>query len=238
MSFVKYSCSKTYTKPRRAVKTVCCPTIGSQLKTHSRRAWSRRDCRFVPIFHMNQPVFCNAQVYGKLLLLALHFVSPNFNNSLCNNLLRKTPIFRWQWTWSRVWTRHRLAPTAIRRQPEAVSFVRKTARPGGCAPVSPRETSQEGWKKNPDWITSIRASKLAASYSPTWCSSTIGVSELNFSVRNGKRWILTAVTTVTLSLYVVSRTLLNTCAPNFIPRYRLCCLFRPHRLIQLYLWEK
>ena len=149
MSFVKYSCSKTYTKPRRAVKTVCCPTIGSQLKTHSRRAWSRRDCRFVPIFHMNQPVFCNAQVYGKLLLLALHFVSPNFNNSLCNNLLRKTPIFRWQWTWSQVWIRHRLHPTAIRRQPEAVSFVRKTARPGGCAPASPRETSQEGWKKLP-----------------------------------------------------------------------------------------
>ena len=147
MSFVKYLYSNIYTKPGRAVKTVCCPTIGSQLKTHSRRAWSRRDCRFVPIFHMNQPVFCNAQVYGKLLLLALHFVSPNFNNSLCNNLLRKTPIFRWQWTWSQVWIRHRLHPTAIRRQPEAVSFVRKTARPGGCAPVSPRKTSQEGKKK-------------------------------------------------------------------------------------------
>ena len=35
-------------------------------------------------------------------------------------------------------------PTAIRRQPEAVSFVRKTARLGGCAPVSRRETLQEG----------------------------------------------------------------------------------------------
>ncbi len=35
-------------------------------------------------------------------------------------------------------------PTAIRRQLEAVSFVRKTARLGGCAPVSPRETLQEG----------------------------------------------------------------------------------------------
>ena len=38
--------------------------------------------------------------------------------------------------------------------------------------------------------------KLAATYSPTWYSSTIGAGELNFSVRDGKRWILTAVTTV------------------------------------------
>ncbi len=31
--------------------------------------------------------------------------------------------------------KNRLNPTAIVRQPEAVSFVRKTARPGGCAPT-------------------------------------------------------------------------------------------------------
>ena len=37
--------------------------------------------------------------------------------------------------------------------------------------------------------------KTAATYSPTWWGSTIGASELNFSVRNGKRWILTAITT-------------------------------------------
>ena len=36
--------------------------------------------------------------------------------------------------------------------------------------------------------------KAAAAYSPTWCSSTIGASELNFSVRDGKRWTLTAIT--------------------------------------------
>ena len=36
--------------------------------------------------------------------------------------------------------------------------------------------------------------KSAASYSPTWCRSTIGAGELNFSVRDGKRWILTAIT--------------------------------------------
>ena len=43
---------------------------------------------------------------------------------------------------------------------------------------------------------SIRAfRKAAAAYSPTWCSSTIGASELNFSVRDGKRWYPTAITT-------------------------------------------
>ena len=36
--------------------------------------------------------------------------------------------------------------------------------------------------------------KVAATYSPTWWGSTIGDGELNFSVRNGKRWILTAIT--------------------------------------------
>ena len=36
--------------------------------------------------------------------------------------------------------------------------------------------------------------KVAVTYSPTWWGSTIGDGELNFSVRNGKRWILTAIT--------------------------------------------
>ena len=36
--------------------------------------------------------------------------------------------------------------------------------------------------------------KVAATYSTTWWGSTIGDGELNFSVRNGKRWILTAIT--------------------------------------------
>jgi hypothetical protein len=35
--------------------------------------------------------------------------------------------------------------------------------------------------------------KLATTYSPTLYRSTIGASELNFSVRNGLRWILTAI---------------------------------------------
>ena len=37
--------------------------------------------------------------------------------------------------------------------------------------------------------------RTAATYSPTWWGSTIGDGELNFSVRNGKRWFLTAIAT-------------------------------------------
>ena len=37
--------------------------------------------------------------------------------------------------------------------------------------------------------------KEAATYFPTTKCSIIGVSELNFSVRDGKRWDLTAITT-------------------------------------------
>ena len=50
-------------------------------------------------------------------------------------------------------------------------------------------------RKDPDAFD-IRVSyvKVAATYSPTWWGSTIGDGELNFSVRNGKRWILTAIT--------------------------------------------
>ena len=47
--------------------------------------------------------------------------------------------------------------------------------------------------------------KAAATYSPTWWGSTIGASELNFSVRYGKRWILTAITTAVCYLREISR---------------------------------
>ena len=43
-------------------------------------------------------------------------------------------------------------------------------------------------------ISGFLYKKVAATYSPTWWGSTIGDGELNFSVRNGKRWILTAIT--------------------------------------------
>ena len=36
--------------------------------------------------------------------------------------------------------------------------------------------------------------KMAATYSPTRSCSTIGAIGLNFSVRNGKRWIPNAIT--------------------------------------------
>ena len=46
--------------------------------------------------------------------------------------------------------------------------------------------------------------KAAAAYSPTWWGSTIGASELNFSVRYGKRWILTAITAAVYYLREIS----------------------------------
>ena len=47
--------------------------------------------------------------------------------------------------------------------------------------------------------------KAAAAYSPTWWGSTIGASELNFSVRYGKRWILTAITTAVYYLREITK---------------------------------
>ena len=54
----------------------------------------------------------------------------------------------------------------------------------------------DGIKQNTPSSKDDRVSykKVAATYSPTWWGSTIGDGELNFSVRNGKRWILTAIT--------------------------------------------
>ena len=46
--------------------------------------------------------------------------------------------------------------------------------------------------------------KAAAAYSPTWWGSTIGASELNFSVRYGKRWFLTAITAAVFYLREIS----------------------------------
>ena len=51
--------------------------------------------------------------------------------------------------------------------------------------------------------------KVAATYSPTWWGSTIGDGELNFSVRNGKRWILTAITATICFWEKISRNWLD-----------------------------
>ena len=53
--------------------------------------------------------------------------------------------------------------------------------------------------------------KTAASYFPTWCRSIIGASELNFSVRNGLRWILTAIT----ALFVHRRRFTISCSISY-----------------------
>ena len=56
--------------------------------------------------------------------------------------------------------------------------------------------SGSGYKRrSPDVFRRPGSQRTAATYSPNWWVSTIGAGELNFSVRNGKRWILTAVTT-------------------------------------------
>ena len=73
-----------------------------------------------------------------------------------------------------------------REMPDQVGHdVDKTKRSGRC-----------GYTKKPLASLDVRGfRKTAATYSPTWWGSTIGDGELNFSVRNGKRWILTAIAT-------------------------------------------
>ena len=44
------------------------------------------------------------------------------------------------------------------------------------------------------------ARRTAAAYSPTWWGSTIGDAGLNFSVRNGKRWIPGSIATAVCDL--------------------------------------
>ena len=55
-------------------------------------------------------------------------------------------------------------------------------------------------KKAPGVARRSGLRRTAATYSPNWWVSTIGDGELNFSVRNGKRWILTAITAFHISL--------------------------------------
>ena len=51
-------------------------------------------------------------------------------------------------------------------------------------------------KTSVDVSQSRSCRRTAAAYSPTWWGSTIGDGGLNFSVRNGKRWIPAAIATV------------------------------------------
>ena len=69
--------------------------------------------------------------------------------------------------------------------------------------------------------------KVAATYSPTWWGSTIGDGELNFSVRNGKRWILTAITATVCFWEKIIRTtsLCNSRPESLAVAYALSLLF-------------
>ena len=61
-------------------------------------------------------------------------------------------------------------------------------------------------------ISSVRDFRItAATYSPNWWVSTIGADELNGSVRDGKRWILIALTTALYHLrdYILGLILLS-----------------------------
>ena len=63
---------------------------------------------------------------------------------------------------------------------------------------SPVELSRSGFRK------------AAAAYSPTWWGSTIGAGEFNFSVRNGKRWFITAITAAVYYLREIQGILFQT----------------------------
>ena len=71
-------------------------------------------------------------------------------------------------------------------------------------PFFDRPSGSSGQSKikqnSPGTIVSRRSRGTAATYSPNWWVSTIGDGELNFSVRNGKRWILTAIATAVYHL--------------------------------------
>ena len=58
------------------------------------------------------------------------------------------------------------------------------------------DDSQRKKKKSLTGVNPVRDfRRTAATYSPSWWASTIGADELNGSVRDGKRWILIALTT-------------------------------------------
>ena len=91
-------------------------------------------------------------------------------------------------------------------------------------------------QKRPGSLLDSRASRsTAATYSPNWWVSTIGDGELNFSVRNGKRWFLTAIATAVYDLRERSRDCqpARPCAP--IDTLRRKSLSRTYSLLQFHL---
>ena len=86
------------------------------------------------------------------------------------------------------------ADSATKRRPCPQADSATKRRPCPKADAAAGTLSTRHKKKSPDSSLNRDSRSAAATYSPTWCSSTIGASELNFSVRDGKRWILTAIT--------------------------------------------
>ena len=65
---------------------------------------------------------------------------------------------------------------------------------GSCLRGAPHALDKK--EEVPDRFYPVRDFRItAATYSPNWWVSTIGADELNGSVRDGKRWILIALTT-------------------------------------------
>ena len=97
-----------------------------------------------------------------------------------------------------------------------------SAERGGQTAASPPFLGLSGAKtKKPGRHLTIGLPKTAATYSPNWWVSTIGDGELNFSVRNGKRWILTAITTVVYYLREKTPEIVSPLQINFRVRFSL-----------------
>ena len=91
----------------------------------------------------------------------------------------------WQ---TRVRPRSRKRVGMVAKQPTGVAE-------GDGLTYFPRSAGRQTTQKSPGIIRCQGFRRTAATYSPNWWVSTIGDGELNFSVRNGKRWILTAIAT-------------------------------------------
>ena len=73
--------------------------------------------------------------------------------------------------------------------------MKQAGPPGPAAAFRFCEQSEQNEESQPETCLKLAFRKAAAAYSPNWWVSTIGVSVLNFSVRDGKRWVHTAITT-------------------------------------------
>ena len=105
--------------------------------------------------------------------------------------------------------RYRMPPCHHSRQPPSIHTLppQLHTQPPASTVTSPATTNTPpGTKKEvpTECYFNRDFRKAAAAYSPTWWGSTIGASELNFSVRYGKRWFLTAITAAVCYLREIS----------------------------------